>query len=950
MRYLILFFSLVSLAAAQVVTTNTNVNIPQRNASGRLVDRNILGSSNPYESLGFDANGILSALTLWDMTPSTGRTANKYLQVNSAGTALEWDDGSTATIADGDKGDITTSASGATWTIDDGAVDTGAILDGTILNSDISASAAIALTKLATDPLARANHTGTQAWSTLTGTPTTLAGYGIVDADSGAVGVIVQNDAGTKGTYTPASDSNAARGTALINAVAAAVAGDAIIVSPGTYEITTTQLVIPAGASLIGYGWQTTKIVGEKRTNNIKVANNVTIQGLNVTTVTPSNSSGHSIIGNESAAYTGVVIRDCYLEGEQDIFNGWGQYNNTDIRLVNCILVSKFDIFNHSPGTGNTITIEGCTILADGDGNPDSSAGLSGLVTHTGVTMNVRNTRIIMGEAAAGGAGPAIVGVGSGVANIQDCWLTVEAGGYDLQQTSSSTINVTGGRGSGTNGAYSTSGTITHIGADYARFGSSIDSSEITDGTIAAADIATGAVTSTGILDGTIAAGDIATGAVTTTGILDGTIANADISASAAIAKTKLDTDLGTNQADDLASPITTNPYAPTWADDETFVVPYGANGEIDLPAVAGYAKKTLVIISSGTFTITVDPNELEVIYEDGASLGAGVADSLSATAGDWFAYYCDGTAWIKAPAGGGGVSSYNDLTDVPQLLQDIEGLGDPAADRFVFWDDSAGVLTYLTPGTGLEITGTTITAPGFQEVGSFTGTGSYSEGVRYSGTMSADATITLSLTSGQSTVFELDVTGSSRTLDGFTAYRVGYTGSAATSLVLPVGRHRVAFYHNGSAYIMSDTVPTAVDLTADVTGTLPVANGGTGNTVGPGKANVLGDADTGIATDPYTLTAANSYGTVIFLEPADAGEIDLPAGVAGMNIIVRNNSAFTIDIDPNASEAIERDGTLQTGGVTLQLSAGAGNFVSLLFDGVRWVTFGYRGTISAGS
>ena len=39
----------------------------------------------------------------------------------------------------------------------------------------------LALSKLATDPLARANHTGTQAWSTLTGTPTTLAGYGITD-------------------------------------------------------------------------------------------------------------------------------------------------------------------------------------------------------------------------------------------------------------------------------------------------------------------------------------------------------------------------------------------------------------------------------------------------------------------------------------------------------------------------------------------------------------------------------------------------------------------------------------------------------------------------------------------------------------------------------------------------------------------------------------------------
>lgn len=37
----------------------------------------------------------------------------------------------------------------------------------------------------ATNLLARANHTGTQAWSTLTGTPTTLAGYGITDAVSG---------------------------------------------------------------------------------------------------------------------------------------------------------------------------------------------------------------------------------------------------------------------------------------------------------------------------------------------------------------------------------------------------------------------------------------------------------------------------------------------------------------------------------------------------------------------------------------------------------------------------------------------------------------------------------------------------------------------------------------------------------------------------------------------
>lgn len=52
-------------------------------------------------------------------------------------------------------------------TIASGAVTSTAIANGTIVNEDISASAAIALSKLATDPLARANHTGTQTASTI---------------------------------------------------------------------------------------------------------------------------------------------------------------------------------------------------------------------------------------------------------------------------------------------------------------------------------------------------------------------------------------------------------------------------------------------------------------------------------------------------------------------------------------------------------------------------------------------------------------------------------------------------------------------------------------------------------------------------------------------------------------------------------------------------------------
>ena len=58
-------------------------------------------------------------------------------------------------VSDGDKGDITVTGSGATWTIDSGVV-TDAKLAGSIDN-----------TKLLTNPLARANHTGTQLKSTI---------------------------------------------------------------------------------------------------------------------------------------------------------------------------------------------------------------------------------------------------------------------------------------------------------------------------------------------------------------------------------------------------------------------------------------------------------------------------------------------------------------------------------------------------------------------------------------------------------------------------------------------------------------------------------------------------------------------------------------------------------------------------------------------------------------
>lgn len=101
--------------------------------------------------------------------------------------------------------------------------------------------------------------------------------------------------------------------------------------------------------------------------------------------------------------------------------------------------------------------------------------------------------------------------------------------------------------------------------------------------------------------------------------------------------------------------------------------------------------------------------------------------------------------------------------------------------------------------------------------------------------------------------------------------------------------------------------------------------------------------------TNPLSPTWTGLMYTVWY---GATGTINLPAAsaYAGKGILIYNTGAFTITIDSNGSEVIVRDGTVQTGGVSMTLSSGAGNYVALLCDGARWVTLGYKGTLAAGS
>jgi hypothetical protein len=59
------------------------------------------------------------------------------------------------------------------------------------------------------------------------------------------------------------------------------------------------------------------------------------------------------------------------------------------------------------------------------------------------------------------------------------------------------------------------------------------------------------------------------------------------------------------------------------------------------------------------------------------------------------------------------GVSIGVDVQAWDALLDSVAALTDPNADRILFWDDSAGAFEWLTLGTNLSITGTTINATG---------------------------------------------------------------------------------------------------------------------------------------------------------------------------------------------------------------------------------------------
>jgi hypothetical protein len=90
----------------------------------------------------------------------------------------------------------------------------------------------------------------------------------------------------------------------------------------------------------------------------------------------------------------------------------------------------------------------------------------------------------------------------------------------------------------------------------------------------------------------------------------------------------------------------------------------------------------------------------------------------LDSTSGILYTYVNDGNslAWVElGPFGitGPSVTIGTSAADVLSIAAGELTADDAAADKIVFWDDSAGKLTYLTIGSNLTVTDTTIAASG---------------------------------------------------------------------------------------------------------------------------------------------------------------------------------------------------------------------------------------------
>ena len=198
-----------------------------------------VGTVNLKHQNGGAGAGKITTLTAGDKALSV--TVPTILMARTIGSVLEWVEYGGGAVADS-------------------SITSTKIANDTILNEDINSSANIALSKLASDPLARAGHTGTQAASTISDFDTEVANNTAVAANtaktgitSGQAGEITANTAKTgitsgqasaitantaKISYSTTASNTVAANTTLLGATAGTVSASKALIVDSSKDLT----------------------------------------------------------------------------------------------------------------------------------------------------------------------------------------------------------------------------------------------------------------------------------------------------------------------------------------------------------------------------------------------------------------------------------------------------------------------------------------------------------------------------------------------------------------------------------------------------------------------------------------------------------------------------------------------------------------------------------------
>ena len=241
-----------------------------------------VGTVNLKHQNGGAGAGKITTLTAGDKALSA--TIPTILMARTIGSALEWVEYGGAAVADG-------------------SITSAKIADGTIVNDDINSSAGIALSKLASDPLARANHTGSQAASTISDFDTEVANNTAVAANTAKV--------------TNATHTGDVTGSTALSIASDVVGATELGVTAGT-ATASKALVIDSNKDLTGV-------------RNLTVAGDLTVNGttttINSTTLTVDDKNiemGSVASPSDTTADGGGIT----LKGSTDKTINW--VNSTD--------------------------------------------------------------------------------------------------------------------------------------------------------------------------------------------------------------------------------------------------------------------------------------------------------------------------------------------------------------------------------------------------------------------------------------------------------------------------------------------------------------------------------------------------------------------------------------------------------------------------------------------